>query len=468
MSSSFCRCLSCFQRCWISFISGACAWRFCIEWIWRTVTGTSTRRTSTTRATIDQAHESPAVEWNHSSRFVRRSSIGFSGLKTPITCSRPSRAPVGGTACGRRPGRRRRGSRGCSGGAASKRGCPHGRGRAHGTRRARTASTTGGTCTCRRASGGRTSAARPGRGRCRSTSCLHLADHLAHLIDEPGVVAARRGLREARPRDEDIVPPRRDAVGELGPHRAELPLDAVSRHGRPDGARHGEAEPGRAVGIVLTSEPVERHGSRRDRPSLPVDRVEVAGTGQALPSLHGAVYADRRLRPLARRRLRIAWPPRVDMRARKPCLRLRRRTFGWYVRFTVERRPWDEPFHALTARRSGEYRRASEGPGYPQRDRLLAGSKRLLTGNGCRRNGRRPHRFPQLWRSVWRRENILQICVFYPPLRCDSEPGRGVGRVVCSGPFLRPEGAPTTAWRTSSRRPPTASGRTSPGDSGRR
>ena len=47
-------------------------------------------------------------------------------------------------------------------------------------------------------------------------------------------------------------------------------------------------------------------------------------------------YAERRLRPLARRRFRIICPARVDMRARKPCLRLRRRTLGWYVRFTVE------------------------------------------------------------------------------------------------------------------------------------
>jgi hypothetical protein len=39
------------------------------------------------------------------------------------------------------------------------------------------------------------------------------------------------------------------------------------------------------------------------------------------------------LRPLARRRLRIARPPRVDIRARNPCRRFRRRTFGWKVRF---------------------------------------------------------------------------------------------------------------------------------------
>ena len=57
-----------------------------------------------------------------------------------------------------------------------------------------------------------------------------------------------------------------------------------------------------------------------------------------MSALHFAVlttggYADSRFRPFARRRFRMAWPARVDMRARKPCLRLRRRTLGWWVRF---------------------------------------------------------------------------------------------------------------------------------------
>ena len=43
-----------------------------------------------------------------------------------------------------------------------------------------------------------------------------------------------------------------------------------------------------------------------------------------------------RARPLARRFLRIARPARVFIRARKPCLRLRRRVFGWKVRLVTE------------------------------------------------------------------------------------------------------------------------------------
>lgn len=45
--------------------------------------------------------------------------------------------------------------------------------------------------------------------------------------------------------------------------------------------------------------------------------------------------AERRVRPLERRFARIARPARVRIRARKPCLRARRRLLGWKVRFMV-------------------------------------------------------------------------------------------------------------------------------------
>ena len=46
--------------------------------------------------------------------------------------------------------------------------------------------------------------------------------------------------------------------------------------------------------------------------------------------------AETRWRPLTRRRLMTALPLRVRMRERNPCLRLRRRTLGWYVRFIAK------------------------------------------------------------------------------------------------------------------------------------
>lgn len=45
------------------------------------------------------------------------------------------------------------------------------------------------------------------------------------------------------------------------------------------------------------------------------------------------LQADRRLRPLARRALMIALPPRVAIRERKPCLLARFNRLGWKVRF---------------------------------------------------------------------------------------------------------------------------------------
>ena len=43
----------------------------------------------------------------------------------------------------------------------------------------------------------------------------------------------------------------------------------------------------------------------------------------------------KRVRPLARRALITARPPRVFIRSRKPCVRARRVLEGWYVRFMV-------------------------------------------------------------------------------------------------------------------------------------
>ena len=55
---------------------------------------------------------------------------------------------------------------------------------------------------------------------------------------------------------------------------------------------------------------------------------------------HRATWPDgpqtaRRLRPLARRALITLRPPAVFMRTRKPWVRLRRVTEGWYVRFML-------------------------------------------------------------------------------------------------------------------------------------
>jgi hypothetical protein len=128
--------------------------------------------------------------------------------------------------------------------------------------------------------------------------------------------------------------PRTRASRELCPRLAQLPLDPVADDGVPDGLRDGKAEP-RLVGLTrLAREPVQDEKPRRSRSAAAIDSVEVPGTRQAVPAVHvrridPRAQAESRLRPLALRRFRIACPARVDMRARKPCLRLRRRTLGW-------------------------------------------------------------------------------------------------------------------------------------------
>lgn len=67
------------------------------------------------------------------------------------------------------------------------------------------------------------------------------------------------------------------------------------------------------------------HESRKVRPDAGWTRVFAQAGSETLS----------RLRPLARRRLRILRPPGLFMRARNPCVLARLRRFGWYVRFKV-------------------------------------------------------------------------------------------------------------------------------------
>jgi len=53
------------------------------------------------------------------------------------------------------------------------------------------------------------------------------------------------------------------------------------------------------------------------------------------PAIDRADHALSLCRPLWRRERRTALPPRVDMRARKPCFIARLRLLGWNVRLTI-------------------------------------------------------------------------------------------------------------------------------------
>ena len=186
------------------------------------------------------------------------------------------------------------------------------------------------------------------------------AERVAPGVDEADADVLRRGTslpppsraprsRARRARRGRACPPaRRDRVARRGRSRAR---DARGPRARAHVSRScrltrlrttafptdfGTARPSRgsSVSPVLAREPVEDEEPRRGRAAAAIDGVEVPGTRQAVPALHvlridPRAQAESRLRPLALRRFRIACPARVDMRARKPCLRLRRRTLGW-------------------------------------------------------------------------------------------------------------------------------------------
>ena len=105
---------------------------------------------------------------------------------------------------------------------------------------------------------------------------------------------APRASRGRSPRPPRAGPGARRARSRSSPGRAraaprhdlaQLPLDPVADDRVPDRLRHREAEPRLAERLVAL-EPVERQEARRDRPALPVDGVEVAGAGEAVPALH--------------------------------------------------------------------------------------------------------------------------------------------------------------------------------------
>ena len=118
-----------------------------------------------------------------------------------------------------------------------------------------------------------------------------------------------------------------------------------------------------------------------------------------------------RFRPLALRRFRTSRPFFVLMRTRKPCVRRRRRRFGWNVRFMiadplspeasggetliVAKRPWK----CQSLGRRGALPRKTEAD--------CQRSKRVLKSRPLRLPRRvSPRSFPQLWKKMWKSQRF--------------------------------------------------------------
>ena len=243
-----------------------------------------------------------------------------SGVRIPPTITRvPSSSGRAGTRSGRARSRRRRGSRDCSGGHASQRDAPSEEPEL--TERIDRVLRAARVVLAR--SFGREEPEGPApeldETRSRGTSRARPLEHVRDLGRRASPCRARRRARRGRDGPRGRSPGRRE--------RSEA-ARATTRGGAasPDSGRlpcrrsgDGEAEPRLALrdrrhagtsavrGSATT--PSDRGGRRCRSPS-----TGRADCGAALR----ASQAESRLRPRARRRLRIARPPRVDIRARNP------------------------------------------------------------------------------------------------------------------------------------------------------
>ena len=112
----------------------------------------------------------------------------------------------------------------------------------------------------------------------------------------------------------------------------EEPLGAIALHGTAHAPSDRDPQPW-SMEFVFQDKEDETSGGNLPAPL--VDLLELAafpdpvrwGEGLSQPQ------TARRFRPFRRRRFRTSRPSWVLMRSRKPCFLLRRRLFGWKVRF---------------------------------------------------------------------------------------------------------------------------------------
>ncbi len=144
--------------------------------------------------------------------------------------------------------------------------------------------------------------------------CLHLA---------------QTGLRAARAGNQDQIPAR--SPRQTPCRLPQQPLGSVALHRTPDPPRRHDGHPGRPL---ITSR-THMHRRQPTAASHTAERRDdVVAVAKTLRCGHDA-QADSFARPRRRRSLMTRRPPRVRIRARKPCFFERRRWLGWKVRFTA-------------------------------------------------------------------------------------------------------------------------------------
>ena len=118
------------------------------------------------------------------------------------------------------------------------------------------------------------------------SSYRRLLQNFVHALAEPLGAALLRRLGQAWPDDQDVVSARRQRLQPSAPQLAKAALDPVPGHGpRNCFLRHRKAKPWLAT-ILFPREPVEGEKACRDRPAVPVNRVEVSRSREAVAALH--------------------------------------------------------------------------------------------------------------------------------------------------------------------------------------
>ena len=140
-------------------------------------------------------------------------------------------------------------------------------------------------------------------------------------------------VTQIRPCDDYIIGCRGNTVLECPELFANHTLHPVASDRVADLLSYRDSEPGRPFSILATREDVQHQIPVSVRVARTINAIEISATGKTatarLVPAGGQDQAERRRRPFLRRRLRIALPPREELRTRKPWVFERLRFLGW-------------------------------------------------------------------------------------------------------------------------------------------
>lgn len=137
----------------------------------------------------------------------------------------------------------------------------------------------------------------------------------------------KRDGHDSSVRGQEIGAPREQERRVQRDRGAQTPTGPVALHRVAEAPADGVRHPRRIVGSLGEEAQRDRAGPLPAGPREGLERRTVADAPD---------QAERRFRPRARRARRMARPPLVRIRRRKPWVLARLRLLGWYVRFKEE------------------------------------------------------------------------------------------------------------------------------------